>query len=131
PAGALAEIRALHAGLRFVAAVHVDDRLLVEQVVHGETGLQVDTVDRQRPVHVGAEVVDPGHATKGAAPRIDQFARRPVTAVRLAKPARAAIAELVGEAASRTVVAGPDHAEGRDRTARTHAQGGTEGPHLV
>src|SRR5690606_18119237 len=103
PVRSLAEVRAHHTRLRFVAAVHVEDGLPVEQVVDGEPGLEVNAFHRERPGDIRAEVVDPGHAAKGAPLGVHQLAGLPVAALRDAQPAGTAVAELVGETAAGTV----------------------------
>src|SRR5690606_18071076 len=110
PHGTFAEVRHLVAGRALVARVDVDDRLGGEQVEDGEARLQVHALDRQRPGHVGTDVVDPRHATERAALAIDEFTGGVVAATRHAQPARTAAAELAG-AAGAAVVVGPTHAE--------------------
>src|SRR5690606_6687673 len=87
-------------------------------------------VRRQRPHHAGAKVGHPRHAAERTLFRIHQLTRGPVAAAGLAQPARATTTELAGPA-RRTVVVGPDHAEGGDRAAGTRAQRAANAPHLI
>src|SRR5690606_8860088 len=132
PARAGAERGAPLAGVGLVAGAHVDDLLLVEQVVDREPGLQVDAVHRQRPGHVGAQVIDPRHAAEGAALAALVHAILPGPgAVGHAEPAGAAAAALAGVAGHGEVLVRPGHAEGRDRAAGHGAQRAAHAPHLV
>src|SRR5690606_6966750 len=132
PARTGGERIAYNAGVRFVALVHVDHLLVVEQVEHRQAGGQVDAVDRQLPGHVCVHVPGPRQVAEGTPRGVLEHALVPGTvAVRDAQPARSAAAAFGGEGAGREGVVRPDDAERRDRTARLHPGTGAERPLLV